>query len=113
MTPLHWAVEQGHQDVIQLLLENGADPNALSKFQKTPVSLAYERGRIDFVSLLQQKRDFINVQPHPSPVNTDTVQAAHSIVKMEVKEQEDNEQQQQYDIHQPFDSQSRKIPSGN
>ncbi|XP_008549169.1 GA-binding protein subunit beta-2 isoform X1 [Microplitis demolitor] len=111
MTPLHWAVEQGHQDVIQLLLENGADPNALSKFQKTPVSLAYERGRIDFVSLLQQKRDFINVQPHPSPVNTDTVQAAHSIVKMEVKEQEDNEQQQQYDIHQPFDSQSRKIPS--
>lgn len=115
MTPLHWAVEQEHPDVIALLLENGADPNALSKFQKTPVSLAYERGRTDFVNLLQQNRDFVNVHPHPSPHHEEMEQGSHNIVKIEQTDQEDNheqELQQRYEIHQPLHSQSHKVPPG-
>ncbi|CAG5106298.1 Similar to Gabpb2: GA-binding protein subunit beta-2 (Mus musculus) [Cotesia congregata] len=112
MTPLHWAVEQEHPDVIALLLENGADPNALSKFQKTPVSLAYERGRTDFVNLLQQNRDLVSFQPHSSPHHEEMEQGSHNIVKIEQTDPGDNHEQdlqQRYEIHQPLHSQSHKV----
>lgn len=31
LTALHWASCSGHKDVVELLLENGADPNVLSE----------------------------------------------------------------------------------
>lgn len=40
MTPLHWAVENGYPNVVRMLLSHGADPDRLSKFNKTPRSIA-------------------------------------------------------------------------
>lgn len=52
MTPLHWAVERGHLPVIEVLLEHNADVNALSKFDKTPITVALDNGRLDLAQLL-------------------------------------------------------------
>jgi GA-binding protein transcription factor beta len=53
MTPLHWAVERGHTDVVDCLLSNGADINIQSKFEKTPIDIAYDNGRLEMVPTLQ------------------------------------------------------------
>lgn len=62
MTPLHWAVQKGHNNIAKLLLQNGADPNAMSKFSKTPITLAVELDQNDLVQelLIQnlQRSDF-------------------------------------------------------
>ena len=34
MTPLHWAVEMGNTEVIQYLLQHGAEVNAQNKVNK-------------------------------------------------------------------------------
>jgi ankyrin repeat protein len=53
MTPLHWAVERGHYSVVVKLMEYGSNPNALSKFEKTPLIIALENGRQDIMDALQ------------------------------------------------------------
>ena len=44
-TPLHWAVRQRQIDVTRLLLEHGADPNAVDKHSQTPLDLRGGSGR--------------------------------------------------------------------
>lgn len=39
-TPLHYAVEQGHYDIVLLLLSHGADKNIENDFCETPLDLA-------------------------------------------------------------------------
>lgn len=39
-TPLHDAVEQGHLDVVRLLIKNGADPKGMTDHMVTPVELS-------------------------------------------------------------------------
>lgn len=62
MTPLHWAVQKGHNNIAKVLLQHGADPNAMSKFSKTPITLAVELEQNDLVQelLIQnvQRSDF-------------------------------------------------------
>ncbi|GAD92282.1 ankyrin repeat-containing protein, putative [Paecilomyces variotii No. 5] len=41
-TALHWAVNNGHKDVVELLLSHGADVNAMSDTGKTPLSMAHD-----------------------------------------------------------------------
>lgn len=48
MSPLHWAIEKGFDNIAELLLDNGANPHIQSKFLKTPYSLAKEKNN-DFV----------------------------------------------------------------
>lgn len=48
MTPLHWAIEKGFDSIAELLLDHGANPHVMSKFMKTPYSIAKEKGN-DFV----------------------------------------------------------------
>jgi ankyrin repeat protein len=43
-TPLHWAVRQHKIDVTRLLLEHGADPNAIDKRSQTPLQGAVGQG---------------------------------------------------------------------
>lgn len=52
MTPLHWAAERGHTEVVEILLKHGADPYAISKFNKTPHSLACEKKHHDILKLI-------------------------------------------------------------
>lgn len=53
MTPLHWAVENQNVDVITTLLQAGADAYTLSKFDKTPVTMARDSGRHDIAELIE------------------------------------------------------------
>jgi ankyrin repeat protein len=54
-TPLHWSAHEGYTDIVQLLLDNGADPNAqvLHWIGGTPLHWASERNP-DIVELLIQ-----------------------------------------------------------
>lgn len=61
MTPLHWAVERGHRDVVECLLANGADVNIMSKFDKTPIDIARDSGRLDLIPILEVNIVFLFV----------------------------------------------------
>ncbi|XP_065093761.1 uncharacterized protein Atac3 [Ochlerotatus camptorhynchus] len=52
MTALHWAVEKRHDKIVEMLLQHGSDPNAVSKFGKSPISIATEAGLVDLVRIL-------------------------------------------------------------
>jgi hypothetical protein len=52
MTPLHWAVETGHIEIIRLLLQNGADVKAKSNYGDTPLHWAAIFGNVDILHLL-------------------------------------------------------------
>ncbi|XP_076990328.1 ankyrin repeat and SOCS box protein 3 [Tamandua tetradactyla] len=49
---LHLAASQGHWKIIKILLEAGADPNAPTLEETTPLFLAVENGQIDVLRLL-------------------------------------------------------------
>lgn len=51
-TPLHWAVEEEHPNLVSLLLKHGADPIAESKCGETPISIAQELEFDDIVEML-------------------------------------------------------------
>ncbi|CAI7588190.1 unnamed protein product [Penicillium glandicola] len=51
-TPLHWAAEKGYQEIMQLLLNNGADVDAQDFANQTALSRAAWRGWQECVSLL-------------------------------------------------------------
>jgi len=51
-TPLHLAAEHGFLDVARLLLEHGADVNAIGKSGWTPLHVAAVNGRMAIVRLL-------------------------------------------------------------
>lgn len=55
MTPLHWAVKEGNEEVVLLLLSFDAPTSLRSKFFLTPVDLAIEAGRDDLASLLERR----------------------------------------------------------
>ncbi|XP_051684962.1 ankyrin repeat and SOCS box protein 3 isoform X3 [Oryctolagus cuniculus] len=49
---LHLAASQGHWKIVQILIEAGADPNATTLEETTPLFLAVENGQIDVLRLL-------------------------------------------------------------
>jgi len=53
ITPLHYASEHGHTDVIQLLIDHGADIDAKNKWGTTPLHLASSHGHTEIVKLLK------------------------------------------------------------
>lgn len=52
-TPLHQAAQQGHTQIVNLLLENKAEPNAETKDGKTALSIAQRLGYISVVETLK------------------------------------------------------------
>ncbi|KAJ7589364.1 Pfs, NACHT and ankyrin domain protein, partial [Mycena floridula] len=60
-TPLSYAAEWGHIDIVKLLLEENADPNICDKGQWTPLSYAVKEGHIDIVKLLLEKNADPNI----------------------------------------------------
>ena len=61
-TPLHWAARQGHNDLVRLLLEKGADPNAVSKSGETPLHLTSSQGKIETAEILISKGADLNIK---------------------------------------------------
>jgi len=53
-TGLHWASASGHYDLVQLLLEKHADPNAVNDVNDTPLHLAVWKDQLDCARLLLQ-----------------------------------------------------------
>ena len=55
-TPLWWAAEKGHEAVVKLLLEKGADVESKDRYYgQTPLSWAAEKGHEAVVKLLLEK----------------------------------------------------------
>lgn len=53
-TPLIEAVEQGHIEVVRVLLEAGADPNFLALAERGPLSFAAQNGHAEIITLLRE-----------------------------------------------------------
>lgn len=51
-TSLYWAVFEGRDEMAELLLELGADPNVANADGHTPLFIAYARNNIKMISLL-------------------------------------------------------------
>ena len=54
-TPLHFAIQNGHIDIVKLLIDRGADVNAVTGYGATPLWLAAVRGKPDIAKLLISK----------------------------------------------------------
>merc|ERR1712113_922640 len=53
VTPMHLAATFGHEDVMQVLLANHANPNPEDSFERTPLSIAEEKGHKKFTRSLE------------------------------------------------------------
>jgi hypothetical protein len=61
-TPLHTAASEGHKDVVELLLANGADVNVVDQNDETPLHGAAGHGQKDVVELLLSKGADVNAR---------------------------------------------------
>ena len=52
MTPLHWAVESGDAESVELLLKFGADVNVENKFDKSPLEIASDKHYTEIYEIL-------------------------------------------------------------
>ena len=53
-TPLNWAAGSGHLEIVDLLLERGADPLAVGRDLRTPQMIALAAGHAEVVKRLRQ-----------------------------------------------------------
>ena len=60
MTPLHWAVNEGHIDVVEFLLTSNADVNAKNALGATPLHLAAFKGNKGLARLLMNNKAQVN-----------------------------------------------------
>jgi ankyrin repeat protein len=63
-TALHWAIWQGHTDVVHALVEAGASTTLASHSGFTPLLFAVREGNIDAVQLLSSKGASVNETAH-------------------------------------------------
>ena len=61
-TPLMGAAQEGDHEVIQRLLDHGADTDMKTLFGKTAVDIAHDKGRGDCIPLLRLTQDVIKEQ---------------------------------------------------
>ncbi|VVC39160.1 Ankyrin repeat-containing domain,Ankyrin repeat, partial [Cinara cedri] len=52
--PLHYAAEMGYLDIVNALLERGADVNAIDNIKEIPLHYATRKGHVDIVNVLSK-----------------------------------------------------------
>lgn len=62
MTALHLAASEGHPKVVEILLQNDANKEAVTKMGRTPMHVAVLRGNTEVVKLLLEKGANINAR---------------------------------------------------
>jgi ankyrin repeat protein len=50
MTPLHWAVKRGHDDIIKMLMEKGGNPDIADLLTRTSYGVAKKSGKFFFLN---------------------------------------------------------------
>lgn len=93
MTPLHWAVQNEHEEVVRLLMARGCDTSQANKFNLTPIDIALQLNRNDLVEIL----------------NTDASIAAQNLVIQLAAESGENGEECQVD---DMESIAENIPVG-
>lgn len=73
MTPLHWAVEEDHPNLVKLLLKYGADPYIESKVGETPISIAQELKYMDLVRMMTTYKHHVSVSIEEQQEATDSL----------------------------------------
>ncbi|KAH0536387.1 hypothetical protein FGG08_006737 [Glutinoglossum americanum] len=68
-TPLHWAAENGNEDVARMILDNGAEADAVDKRGQTPLILGACKGHELFVRLMLDRND---VDPNSKDADSST-----------------------------------------
>jgi len=88
MTPLHWAARAGAVACAELLLDRGADVDALNKARRAPLQLAAEADQADIVRLLARHAADLDTQDRKgrTPLHRATyegrVAAAEALLEM-------------------------------
>ena len=59
---MHLATDEGHKEVVELLITAGADVNAKEKYEKTPLHHASKAGYYEIVELLIAAGADVNVK---------------------------------------------------
>ena len=57
--PLHFALEHGRVDVAKVLIQNGADVNAVTERKKMPLQIALRKGNVDVVKVLLENGAYV------------------------------------------------------
>src|SRR4051794_2507648 len=63
--PIHFAVREGHAEIVQILLDAGADPEWNGYYGSSLTDMARERGHDAIATLLEQARDARGRTPPP------------------------------------------------
>ncbi len=62
LTPLHYAAGWGHKEIVELLIAEGADVNAMNGAGQTPLHFAAQEGQKEIVELLIAKGADVNAK---------------------------------------------------
>ena len=68
-TPLHWASNQGHLKIVELLVEAGADINAKDLTDWTPLHLAVKENHLKVVEYLVKKGARLDIKEKLNDLN--------------------------------------------
>lgn len=52
MSPLHWAVQNGHAEIVSMLISYGANTNITNKFSLLPMDIAHQINRHDIIEII-------------------------------------------------------------
>ncbi|XP_026232318.1 ankyrin repeat domain-containing protein 50 isoform X2 [Anabas testudineus] len=70
-TALSIAAQEGHSNIVAMLLERGANPNHIDKYGRSPVKVAGKHGHFDVVRLLESygAKPYLGLLPNSSTVS--------------------------------------------